>query len=387
MIPAPGSIVDVHCHVGLLGDTWPEWGFLGPRFLASPAYPIFLAYARVEEHEVSDPVLRERTEALLAGTAVDHVIALALDMTHDERGVAEPSRTSMYVANEYVLDLQRTVGGKVLLGASVHPYRSDFETRVRSLVDRGAVLLKWLPSAQGIDLASPLTGAALRALATLGPTGGPLPLLLHTGAEYAVPPAADDTPSLDFYSWSRWDALWNFFRVHRWRRPDVAGIEANLRAAVGEGAVIIFSHCGMPYLAPRGLGTWAEHSDFDAVARYLRETTSRVPGPGRFLADVSACCTPFRQGYFGKIMALPPESLLFGSDYPTPVFELSAGIDEAWEHFRRVAAGDLTALVVPDGNLLDVNLRELSLAFPEHPMFTNFARYWHALAAPLPDSL
>jgi hypothetical protein len=33
-------------------------------------------------------------------------------------------------------------------------------------------------------------------------------------------------------------------------------------------------------------------------------------------------------------------------------------------------------VVVPQQNLLDVNLRELRRAFPGHPMFTNFGELW-----------
>jgi hypothetical protein len=379
MIPAAGSIVDVHCHVGLLGDRWPQLGRLGPRFVSSPAYPIFLAYARVASNEASDTVLRERTEAMLASTKVDHVVALALDMVHDGRGNPDSANTSMFVANEYVLDLQRSVGAKVLFGASVHPYRADFEARVRALADKGAVLLKWIPSAQGIDLAAEPAARALRALARLGPSGGPLPLLLHTGVEYAVPPASPDARSRDFLTWSVWDRFWNLFRKHRWSTPDVARVQANLRAAVEEGAVVILAHSGLPYFAPRGFGAWAEHADFATVRALLGETAGRPVEKGKFLTDVSACCTPFRHGYFPKIAELPADAVLYGSDFPTPVFELSLSLERARQEFAAIRRADLAGLIVPEGNLLDVNLRELAHHFPGHPMFTNFSGICQAL--------
>jgi hypothetical protein len=161
----------------------------------------------------------------------------------------------------------------------------------------------------------------------------------------------------------------------------VKRVAANVRRAVEEGAVVIFAHCGLPYFAPRGPWGWAEHSDFGRVGEYLEQNARLGPGGGRYLADVSACCTPFRQGYFGEIARLPAESLLFGSDFPTPVFELSADLAEVWRDFRAVLEGDLTRLFVPQDNLLDVNLRELRRAFPGHPMFTNFGRLWDALCA------
>ena len=312
---------------------------------------------------------------------MDKVVCLALDWVHDESGQPRPDLTNMYVSHGYVLDLQRSVGDKVLLGASVHPYAVDFDDRVRKAVDQGAVLLKWLPSAQEIDLASPRAGQALRKLAHLGPNGGALPLLLHTGTEYAVPPVNDQSPSMDFHSWSRWDAFWNLFRGHRrWRIPDVRKVEENVRAAVEEGAVIIFAHCGLPYFASRPLSGWVEHSDFGCVRDYLGENAKLSENSGRYYADLSACCTPFREGFFPEISALPSDYLLFGSDFPTPVFELSADAKEIWRDFRAVLRGQLERIVVPQDNLLDVNLRELERAFPGHAMFTNFGELWDRLA-------
>ena len=67
--------------------------------------------------------------------------------------------------------------------------------------------------------------------------------------------------------------------------------------------------------------------------------------------------------------------MLFGSDFPTPVFELSADLAEAWRDFKAMLNGDIWRFIVPQGNPIDVNARELGHAFPGHPMFTNFDRY------------
>ena len=375
-----GLVVDVHCHVGLRGDVWPQWGKLSQMFVESFTSKVFLTYSRIPPERFTDPVLREATEKVLGETTVDKVVCLALDWVHDESGQPRPDMTNMYVAHEYVLELRQSVGEKVLLGASVHPYAVDFADRVRDAVDQGAVLLKWIPSAQDINLASPRAGQALRQLAHLGPTGGALPLLLHTGAEYAVPPASDQTPSLDFHTWSRWDAFWNLFRGRkRWRTPDVRKVEENIRTAVQEGAVIIFAHCGLPYFASRLLSGWLEHSDFECVCDYLEKNAELGQDRRRYYADVSACCTPFREGFFPKIEKLPSDSMLFGSDFPTPVFELSADTEEVWRDFRAVLRGELDRIIVPQDNLLDVNYRELERAFPGHPMFTNFGELWDRL--------
>ena len=71
-----------------------------------------------------------------------------------------------------------------------------------------------------------------------------------------------------------------------------------------------------------------EHSDFDVVKSYLQRYHPDAGKKGRCYADVSACATPFRQSSFPEIRDLPPSALLFGSDFPTPVFELSADLKE-----------------------------------------------------------
>jgi hypothetical protein len=136
----------------------------------------------------------------------------------------------------------------------------------------------------------------------------------------------------------------------------------------------VFAHCGLPYFAPSFLGKLAEHSDLDAVSSYIR----RFPGTdgikGKCFADVSACVTPFRKNYFGDIAKLPPGSILAGSDFPVPVFELSAGLKENWDDFKAIMAGHFERIVIPQDNLLDVNWRELRRAFPGHAMFENVAQ-------------
>jgi hypothetical protein len=264
------------------------------------------------------------------------------------------------------------MGEKVLLGASVHPYDPEFKTRVQKYVEKGAVLLKWLPSAQQIDLADGRIKDALKFLAKAR-HGAPLPLLLHVGPEYAIPSSDPKTMSYDFLSWTWWDNLQNSCRgANKWHVPRTKNIHENLKAGLGEGAAIIFAHCGLPYFAPNWLQRIVEHSDFGAVRQYLENYPAGSSKNGRCYADLSACATPFRRGYFSDILKLPAGSLFFGSDFPTPVFELSADAGEMWKDFKAVVEGHLERIIVPQDNLLDVNYRELSIAFPGHPMFANF---------------
>jgi predicted TIM-barrel fold metal-dependent hydrolase len=374
-VPASGKVVDVHCHVGLLGDEVPQWGRMSEWYTRQTVYRIFLLYGHLDPEDVSDRTLREATERSIGESKVDHAVCLALDPVYDRRGQRREERSHMWVDNDYVLDLRQTVGDKVLLGASVHPYDPAFQRRVAKYVDKGAVLLKWLPSAQQIDLADERVREALTFLATAR-DGRPLPLLLHNGPEYAIPSSDPRTSSYDYLTWTSWDEFWNSLRgSRRWHRPDTQKIEENLKSGLGAGAVVIFAHCGLPYYAPNRFRQILEHSELKTVSRYLRDYPADAPDGGRCYADVSACVTPFRRRYFKAIRSLPPRSLLFGSDFPTPVFELSADVAEVMGDFRAVLGGEWDRVIVPEDNLIDVNYQELQHFFPGHPMFTNFDQF------------
>jgi hypothetical protein len=370
--PDPKKVVDVHCHVGLLGDEHPHWGNMSEWYTRQIVYKVFLIYGRMDADDVSDRTLRDATERAIGESKVDHVVCLALDPVYDQKGQRREELSHMWVDNDYILDLRQSIGEKVLLGASVHPYDPEFEGRVSKYVDKGAVLLKWLPSAQQIDLADERVRDALIFLATAR-DGAPLPLLLHNGPEYAIPSSDPRTSSNDCLTWTWWDKLRNSLRSsQKWHRPDTKKVEGNLKAGLGAGAVIIFAHCGLPYYAPSRFRQLLEHSEFKTVSRYLHDFPADAPEGGHCYADVSACVTPFRRTYFEAINRLAPQSLLFGSDFPTPVFELSADIGEMMEDFKAVMGGQWDRVVVPEDNLIDVNYQELQHFFPDHPMFTNF---------------
>ncbi|MEW6051088.1 MAG: hypothetical protein AB1644_08535 [Candidatus Zixiibacteriota bacterium] len=368
-------IVDMHFHVGLVGDTWPHLGRMSHEYRSLPVYKIFLLYAHVEEDQVCDAVLKEKTLEVINSSGVDKVVCLALDPVCTEAGQRAESRSHLWVDNEYVIELRNELEDRILLGASVHPYDLQFKERVKQYVDKGAVLLKWLSSAQQIDLAHPKVGDALEFLATVKPGGKPLPLLLHCGPEYAIPSTDSRTTSFDYLHWSTWDSVVNFFRFSKkWHKPDIPRIVQNLERGLTAGAVISFAHCGLPYFFGGVLGGLFEHSEFDQVAELLRRTAAGE-FQGKCLADISALATPLRKNYFSKVRTLPQELLLYGSDFPTPVFELSADAGEMIEDLRAVLDGHLDRIAIPQDNLLDVNLRELRNAFPGSPVFTNFARH------------
>jgi hypothetical protein len=370
--------MDMHVHVGVLGDhpDFKQYGVISKWMRNQPIYRIMLLYARVEPEDASDARFQEAVLRAICRSGMDQVVCLALDPVFDMKGERRPEWSNMWVANEYITRVLRPLAnGKIRLGASVHPYDPAFTTRVKQCVDEDAVLLKWLPSAQQIDLADERVLRALQVLGRAGPGGTALPLLLHVGTEHAIVTTDPRTTSYDFLSWGWWDGFYNRLRKKpaRWFVPRVNQVLANLRAGMEAGATIILAHCGLPYFAPR-FTKFLEHSDFDAVKALLEETMARPNRKGKCYADVSACITPFRKGYFKDIRKLPRSLLLAGSDFPVPVFELSANIDENARDFEAmITRGEVDRILVPQDNLLDVNWRELKHAFGEHPMFRNAA--------------
>lgn len=365
-------IIDMHLHVGVLNQ--PGLGRISDWMQRQLTFKIFLFYAGISQNNLSDKVLKEAALKTIEESGLDKVVCLALDPVFDDSGTRREDLSHMWVDNAYVIDLRETSGfDRILLGASVHPYDPDFSGRLRAVVDQGAVLLKWLPSAQHIELSDPRVLAALKECATAGPDGRPLPVLIHVGPEYAIMTTEPATTTYDFLSWSWLESFRNRLRPRSksWSTPDVNKRLKNLRDAVRHGAHIILAHAGLPYFASGLIGKYLEHSDFRVVKDLLLENR---PGQGAFYADVSACCTPFRQVYHRDLAELPGEYVLFGSDFPVPVFELSADLKENLRDFKAVMRGDFGRIIKPQDNLLDVNLRELRRAFPKHPMFTNFAK-------------
>jgi predicted TIM-barrel fold metal-dependent hydrolase len=364
----------MHFHVGLRGDKHPTWGRISNRMRGMrPKYDVFLLYAGVKPGmDVDDVFIRRTLEVIDDARRVDRVVCLALDHVYDERGQPRPDLTDFWVANDYVLYLRHQRPDRILFGASVHPYRPDFREQVAKCVADGAVLLKWLPSAQQFTLADSRVRDALTFLATAR-DGGPLPVLLHVGVEYAVPTTDQRTRPYDYLSWGVWDRFWNVWRRDKWHVPNIGEVRRTIDQAVGAGAIIVLAHCGLPYFIAKA--DLFEHDDFPIVRDYLERSAAGGLGKGKVYADLSACATPFRKSYYRQIAKLPAEHLLFGTDFPTPVFELHAGLEEAWKDFKAMLAGNLWRIAIPQANLIDANYHELNHFFPGHSMFENFDRF------------
>jgi predicted TIM-barrel fold metal-dependent hydrolase len=179
---------DSHAHLIGTGDSG-SGIFVNPRSdsLLNPgqyARRLFFLNAGCV-HDAPESVDRayvERMRNLVDGMRPGVKLLLyAFDRTHDERGAPDLEHTVFHVPNEYARDVARRYPDYFEWVASIHPYRKDGVEEAEKAKRDGARAVKWLPSAMGIDPASPRCDRFYEALRKAN-----LPLVAHGGLERAV---------------------------------------------------------------------------------------------------------------------------------------------------------------------------------------------------------
>jgi predicted TIM-barrel fold metal-dependent hydrolase len=242
---------------------------------------------------------------------IDRFVLLALDRTHTPGGKPDLGNTRLAVDNDFVADWADR-HPKALFGASLHPFRPDALDELDRLAERGACLVKWIPSAQNIPVDSPRCLPFYDKLAHLR-----MPLLCHTGIEHTL---------------HAFDQSMNDPR--------------RLVTPLERGVTVIAAHCGARmYLHERDY--------FDAWAR----TAQRNPN---LYGDLSGFCLPLHTAPRKRILANPDlaSRIVYGSDFPAHVLPLwyapTLGMSKA-RSLRRLgnpfekAFQTLRALGIPDG--------------------------------------
>jgi uncharacterized protein len=211
---------------------------------------------------------------LRASQYVEKVVLLGMDGVYDSNGKLDLESTDFLVSNEYVLARARSYPNEFLAGVSINPQRRDAINELERCVEGGAKLVKVLPNAQGFDPANRQYIPIYRKLAQLR-----IPFLSHAGYEFSLI-----------------------------GKDQSAGDPRKLRVPLDEGVTVIAAHgCsnGLIFSEPY-------HQTFlDMASRYKN-----------FYADVSALTLPNRFGMLLRLRRHPDvhDRLLFGTDYPLPVF-------------------------------------------------------------------
>jgi len=216
---------------------------------------------------------------------VHYVVLLAMDQVYDVNGNTRREIIHLYVPNSYIASVAKE-NNRTLLGASIHPYRTDWAEDLEYCLKNPAVLCKWIPSSQQIDLIHPKCIAFYKKLAEIR-----LPLLCHAGPEGAIP--SFDKTSQDL------------------NNPNL------LRHALDAGVTVIAAHAALPLLPP----PFESDEPYQALVSLFREADTNG---WKHYADLSAINIGPRGQYVEKLKKdIPPERLLFGSDYPIPMLDTS----------------------------------------------------------------
>lgn len=287
----PARVLDSHVHVvGLgCGGTGCEVGErLQSAFnpLESLKFSIYLEASGVDDLKRADQQYIERVAKLLESqTPHGRALLFAFDHVYDEQGVLLQQASEFFTPNEYVASLAKASPALFVACASVHPYRLDAVEALEKAVALGAVAVKWLPNAMGIDPSSPKCDAFYEAMVRLS-----VPLITHAGEEKAV--HAEEAQRL--------------------------GNPLHLRRPLEHGVKVIVAHCaslGMnPDLDASG-APWVDN--FDLFQRLLEDPKF----DGLLYGDLSAIAQVNRIGRPLRYLLEHPAAhrrLINGSDYPLP---------------------------------------------------------------------
>jgi predicted TIM-barrel fold metal-dependent hydrolase len=276
----------IDCHLHLCTFT-PEHGGTSAHLLSTLPFRFMRWRLGMTGADASTERQLERKFAeLMAETPqVDAAVVLAFDAVYTDDGEFDHANTHLYVTNGYVLELSKQ-RKNVLFGASVNPYRKDALKELEWCIDRGAVLLKWLPIVQGFDPSDVRCFPIYEMLAH-----HKVPLLAHTGGEKSLPNV----------------------------NPHVAD-PMLLVPALERGVTVIGAHCG----------TKSAPGERDFLPEWCRLARDYE----NFYGDTAALNLPTRCYAYRTILPddLLRSKLIHGSDWPIlPLPPLTCGLERAME--------------------------------------------------------
>jgi hypothetical protein len=269
------QLLDVHVHLAAL----PVAGngcYVSPQLLSKWMTKALLKRLGIDP---SDPVAGNRryldklVQYLQTSRWVRQAVLLALDGAYDSSGRLDTARTHFVIANDLVFEVCRA-HPEFLPGISINPLRRDAVAELDRCVALGAALVKFLPNTQGFDPADPRCRPFYRRMAECR-----LPLLSHSGYEFTLV-GVDQS----------------------------LGDPGKMQLALEEGVTVIAAHGGST-----GVFFWERH--YGTVRRLIR----RYP---HYNLDSSALCLPNRALMALRVLRSEEmqNRLLYGSDYPVPVY-------------------------------------------------------------------
>ena len=231
---------------------------------------------------------------------IDGVVLLALDAVYSpETGVIDEIKTDLYITNRFlhnkVIELNerlqkesdpRKRNKKFFFGASVSPNRKDWESELDYVLrETNAVLIKWIPSTQHINVDDEKHKEFYDVLSSNN-----IPLLCHVGPEYTFPEG-----------------------IRRKELDDFSHLEKPLE----HGVTVIAAHCATPVFPV------IDKKEVKEFYAFMEKANS--DGNVQLWADTSALSLSTRIFLIPEIVkTFPSDWLIHGSDFPIPV--------DGWPH-------------------------------------------------------
>lgn len=337
-------VLDTHVHlVGLGAGGTGCRVHKGATSLTSP-----VRYVRTRFYKGAAGIYDDsRADALYVERLVDlmthhrgRALLLAFDEHYSEEGKPVEAHTEFYTPNDYMLRVAAEHPKLFVPCASVHPYRADALDELSRVAERGAVAVKWLPNAMGMDPLAERCQPFYERMAELK-----LVLITHAGEEQAV--EAEEAQEL--------------------------GNPLRLRRALDAGVRVVVAHCaslGKSHDLDAPLDSSGKHP-LRSAYRLFRRLAEEPRAKDLLYGDVSAMTQFNRSG--GPLLETlrDPElhsRLINGSDYPLP------GIDPLIR----------TGLLVRQGYLSEEERRGINALFDYNPLAFDFALK-RCLRAPSPE--
>ncbi len=332
----PPPRIDIHVHLAGVG-TQRSGCRLSPQFRRRPTFAALRLLMGITDEQMRRTVDQDwaaLTSALVEDSELDLAVVLGFDGVYDSRGSLDEQRSQMVIPSSWVFDVCCRYRN-LLPAPSINPYRRDALDLLEEAIERGAVMIKWLPIVQGFDPAAPRVRPFLRRMAEAG-----LPLLIHAG-----------TGEMTF----------------RTVDPTVGGLE-RVEPALAEGVTVICAHTAAPVHLSRA-------PDQLPLLRTLLRRYSNL------WVDNSGLANPSRFAHLPRFARDPEieERTLHGSDFPV----ISSAL-----YYRKQLGPPILRRIEGERNPIQKEMTiKRALGFSEASftraagILANLSRWWHPSSA------